>query len=143
MNVPRLSWNISAISRPISNCVCVCACLSNTLCVRFNSSPETSFEGYPFHVTMRVTYCLKESSFNISVHAEVTGDTLSAPFAVGWHPYITFNDTTVNRSRLSIPPNIQLIFNDNMIPVGSEVSNGSLAGLYFVCTCFRALCLDP
>ncbi len=46
----------------------------------------TEEEGYPFSMTVRVTYLLAAGVFQLRIETVNTGDT-AAPLTVGWHPY--------------------------------------------------------
>ena len=73
--------------------------------------------GYPFQIDLEVTFILTQSA--LEVHARVTNLGGSAPFAMGFHPYLL----TGHKFELSASFTGRTIQNQRMLPIGIESIN--------------------
>lgn len=103
--------------------------------------------GYPFELTLAVTYTLREDAIAIVAQASNSG-TQSAPFAFGFHPWIYPGAATVDEAQLLIPAQTWFPVDDRLIPVTERPFNsGSFIptdhepdeASCIVCKDFRAL----
>ncbi len=72
--------------------------------------------GYPFALSVSLTYMLSEAGLETSFEIENTGDK-PAPVAAGFHPYFTVNSALINTDTLHVPFGSYLEFKD-LIPTG-------------------------
>lgn len=103
--------------------------------------------GYPFELTLTVTYTLREDAIAIVAHASNSG-TQSAPFAFGFHPWIHPGAATVDEAQLLIPAQTWFPVDDRLIPIEERPFNsgsfiptdhGPDEASCIVCKDFRAL----
>lgn len=62
----------------------------NPILVLKTTINKGEFPGYPFDITFTVKYTLTNSDFTMDFTIENPGS-VDAPYALGWHPYFTFN----------------------------------------------------
>lgn len=82
-------------------------------------------DGYPFLVDVEVDYSLSDAGLTVSAVAANRG-TVSAPFGIGFHPYLVLTDGPVDRWTLTVPAGRRLITDDNGIPSSSEAVDGTV-----------------
>lgn len=78
--------------------------------------------GYPFELTLTVTYTLREDAVAIVAHASNSG-TQSAPFAFGFHPWIHPGAATVDEAQLLTPAQTWFTVDDRLIPIEERPFN--------------------
>ena len=78
--------------------------------------PETH-PGYPYALSVRVTYHLSQNGLQTSFTVENTGSA-PAPVAAGFHPYFTAGSALINTSTLQLPFSGYLEFDETLIPTG-------------------------
>ena len=88
--------------------------------------------GYPFDVTVTVTYTLDDDGLRIRLAARNDGDT-NAPWALAIHPWLDngFNgygdeiDGHNAQCTLQVPADTHVTVDDNLIPTGTEPVDGT------------------
>ena len=82
--------------------------------------------GYPFHLSLTVSYSLSEDGIRISARAQNDGAE-PAPFGFGFHPWIHPGAEKVNDSQLAIPAQTWFETDERLIPVDNRpFDDGSL-----------------
>ena len=81
-------------------------------------------EGYPFTLSVRVTYALGERGIRCEVELENLGES-DAPVALGAHPFVCVGDTPVRSLTLSSPLSSRVIVDERLLPIGEESVEGS------------------
>jgi len=77
--------------------------------------------GYPYSVSLRVEYRLGRDGLSVSSVATNTG-TETAPFGLGFHPYVRAGAGAIDSSVLSLPATERLVLDDRGLPTGDERS---------------------
>jgi aldose 1-epimerase len=80
--------------------------------------------GYPWAVDLHVLYDLSADGLTVTQ----TATNLSpapAPYASGAHPYLRVGSSGVDAWELTVPASSRLLFDEQMIPVGSEPVDGT------------------
>ena len=72
--------------------------------------------GYPFDVTVRVRYQLRDDDLTVSLAADNDGSE-AAPFGVGMHPYFRCG-ADADGTELRLPVRSKLTLDDNVLPTG-------------------------
>ena len=73
--------------------------------------------GYPFALSVSLTYALSETGLATEFEIENTGDR-PAPVAAGFHPYFTVGSALIDGDTLGVPFASCLEFDDALIPTG-------------------------
>jgi len=73
--------------------------------------------GYPFALSVSLTYALTDHGLETSFEIENTGDR-PAPVAAGFHPYFTVGSPLIDTDTLQVPFASYLEFDDALIPTG-------------------------
>ncbi len=73
--------------------------------------------GYPFDLSVSVTYALSGTGLTTAFEIENTGDK-PAPVAAGFHPYFTAGSSLINTDTLHVPFASYLEF-ENLLPTGA------------------------
>ena len=74
---------------------------------------------YPWWWRLDVTYTVEPGSLTVSTTFENLDD-VTAPFAIGFHPYLAAGPRGVDASRVAIPAARHIVANERMLPIGSE-----------------------
>jgi aldose 1-epimerase len=81
---------------------------------------EGNYPGFPFPFNFQLTYELHASGhFFIRFGIKNTGEH-QMPFAIGWHPYFTFQDADLSDLEISFSPQSKFISDSQMIPLREE-----------------------
>ena len=102
-------------------------------------------EGYPFALTVRVTYHLDDNGLACAFDIINNGDT-PAPVSAGFHPYFTAGTTLIDPDTLTLPFESYLEYAEmlptgNVLPVAGspyDFRTGGLVGDTVFNTCFLA-----
>lgn len=78
-------------------------------------------EGYPFVLSLQITYSVGENRLEIQTTACNSGST-PLPYGTGYHPYLTVGTQTINKSLLRLPARSYFPTNERFIPQGRLVS---------------------
>ncbi len=78
---------------------------------------EYEAKGFPFGLTINVTYSLSGKGLMCSAEILNMGDE-AAPFGLGFHPYFSINGAKVDEMFLQIPANKMVEFAPNLKPTG-------------------------
>ncbi len=79
---------------------------------------ETKDEpGYPFSVSIRISYKIDENSFTLALEITNQGK-CKAPAALGWHPYFFLPGTSPDNLLLQIPAGRYLEVDEKLLPTG-------------------------
>ena len=73
--------------------------------------------GYPFSITVHVTYSLDLQGLSCAFSVRNVGGT-AAPVGVGFHPYFTVGTESVDEAETKIPATGFLEFNEQLAPTG-------------------------
>ncbi len=79
------------------------------------------YPGYPFALSVSLTYALSETGLTVAVEIENTGTT-PAPVAAGFHPYFALGPALIDGDTLHVPFDSYLEFDDALIPTGKVLS---------------------
>ncbi|MEO5968389.1 MAG: hypothetical protein ABIQ95_00555 [Bdellovibrionia bacterium] len=86
--------------------------------VAFSFRIEPSlFHGYPFSLTFQIVYALTELGLKTTYRIQNHSDK-SAPVGIGFHPYFTVGNSTIDETSLQIPASKVLEFNSGLLPTG-------------------------
>ena len=81
--------------------------------------------GYPFQLETVVTYTLTDEGLGVTTRSVNVGDVV-CPYAVGFHPYGSAGGAAaVDECTLSIDASRRLHLDEGLIPVGSELVEGT------------------
>ncbi len=84
-------------------------------------TPETA-RGYPFHLSVRITYRLRFDRFFLEMEVRNTGGG-AAPLAFGWHPYFHLPASqTIDRYHLLVPSDYYVEVDSTLLPTGRTPS---------------------
>jgi len=86
--------------------------------------------GYPFSLALAVTYVLSERGLTCEMALTNIGE-LTAPVALGAHPYLTIGNAPIRSLTIEAPVVSHLITDGQMIPVGEEAISGSGVDISF------------
>jgi aldose 1-epimerase len=84
---------------------------------------EYAARGYPFSLTIRVTYRLESTGLSCGF-AVLNGGATSAPVGVGFHPYFTVGTAAIDDAEARIPAGGYLEFDDRLAPTGRILPTG-------------------
>ncbi|MHB1538984.1 MAG: aldose 1-epimerase family protein [Solirubrobacteraceae bacterium] len=76
-------------------------------------------EGYPFALSLSVSYSLDEDGLTVATTARNVGQE-PAPYGAGAHPYLTVGADTIDECLLRAPVERRLLTDERMIPIGVE-----------------------
>lgn len=97
---------------------------ADTSCVAFDVGLDAEtygHRGYPFSLSLRVTYALDREGLSCSFVVQNVGGQ-AAPVGVGFHPYFTAGTDLVDDAEAKIPGAAYLEFNERLVPTGTIVS---------------------
>eukprot|EP01122_Echinamoeba_exundans_P015782 TRINITY_DN7681_c0_g1_i1.p1 TRINITY_DN7681_c0_g1~~TRINITY_DN7681_c0_g1_i1.p1 ORF type:complete len:336 (-),score=33.64 TRINITY_DN7681_c0_g1_i1:211-1218(-) len=97
--------------------------VSVTLCHSFNAVNSPACPGYPFQVTVEITYTVSHDGFTVTTTGSVFSETHEAPFSCGWHPYFSLDGGALNW-RINLAGGKDAVVNDRMIPTGVRDFSG-------------------
>ncbi len=105
--------------------------------------------GYPFTLRLAIEYRIGRDGLVVTATAENTGSG-NLPFGIGFHPYLTLGNDSVDSWRLTVPASSRLMSDQRGLPVrkgpvgGSEFdfSRGRLVGVTRLDTAFCDLKRD-
>lgn len=80
--------------------------------------------GYPFPLHTRVTYMLTDAGLGVTVTTTNLGD-LTAPYGIGFHPWLSPGDATVDECTLRLDADSRVTVDDRLLPTGTEPVAGS------------------
>lgn len=122
----------------------IAECAEASLTLRTEIEPS---QGYPFRISLIVSYTLDEGEIRIAAHSRNRG-TEPAPFGFGFHPWIHPGAATIDEAQLVIAAQTWFSVDDRLIPVDERrFDPGSLIpadhdqdeASCLVCKDFRAL----
>ncbi|MGY4645687.1 aldose 1-epimerase family protein [Cellulomonas sp. URHB0016] len=79
--------------------------------------------GYPWPLRLRVTYSLGDGGLTVHVAATNLGTT-AAPYGIGFHPWLSPGDATVDECTLRVDATRRVTVDDRLLPVGDEPAAG-------------------
>lgn len=88
----------------------------SSVCLDYRLYPQP---GYPFQLLVEVEYSLGPSGLVVTTRATGEG-AWSAPFGIGFHPYLSAGRDRADGARLALPARSRLILDDRALPIGSE-----------------------
>jgi galactose mutarotase-like enzyme len=103
--------------------------------------------GYPYSISLRVEYRLARDGLTVSSVATNTG-TETAPFGLGFHPYVRAGSGSIDTSVLRLPASERLVLDDRGLPTGDvrpvagtefDFTRGRIIGATRLDTAYRAL----
>ena len=90
--------------------------------------------GYPWRLSLTVEYRLGRDGLSVTTEARNTGAN-TAPFGLGFHPYLSVGTPTIDTARLLVPALRRLVSDDRGLPT----SESEVAGSEFDFTKYRRL----
>ncbi|MGH2914515.1 MAG: aldose 1-epimerase family protein [Solirubrobacteraceae bacterium] len=81
-------------------------------------------EGYPFGLSLALTYALDDGGLSVRLRATNVGDD-PCPFGAGAHPYLTAGTETIDPCTLRAPGAVWMTTDERQIPTGREPVGGS------------------
>lgn len=75
--------------------------------------------GYPFKISLEITFQFSGSELNIILTAKNKGKTI-APFGCGWHPYFKTNENVIDNLILELDSEKTVLIDENFIPLENE-----------------------
>jgi aldose 1-epimerase len=106
--------------------------------------------GYPYSVSLRVEYRLGRDGLSVSSVATNTG-TETAPFGLGFHPYVRAAAGPIDGCVLRLPASERLVLDARGLPTGDarpvtgtefDFTNGRIIGATRLDTAYRSLARD-
>ena len=80
--------------------------------------------GYPFALRLGIQYSVAPDEVEVRTHA-VNAGTTAAPYAVGFHPYVSVGATSIDGSSLDVPAGTWLPTDERQIPTGRRAVDGT------------------
>jgi len=75
--------------------------------------------GYPWSLRLRVTYTLGDTGLTVHVAATNLGRS-TAPYGIGFHPWLSPGDATVDECTLQVDATHRVTVDDRLLPTGDE-----------------------
>jgi aldose 1-epimerase len=75
--------------------------------------------GYPFFVDTTVDYRLGPDGLRVTTTSRNVGD-LACPYAVGFHPWLSSGEATLDECTLSLDATHRFVTDDRLLPIGEE-----------------------
>lgn len=79
--------------------------------------------GYPWSVQLAVVYTLDDDGLRVEVTATNVDDT-AAPYGIGFHPWLSPGDATVDECTLQVDADVHVTVDDRLLPTGTEPVSG-------------------
>ena len=79
---------------------------------------------YPWWLEIQIEYRLTKSGLSVEVVASTPGEE-TAPFGIGFHPYLSTGRHDLDGCRIMVPASVVLPVDDRMIPEGQHDVTGS------------------
>ncbi len=79
---------------------------------------------YPWWLEIQIEYRLSRSGLSVEVTASTPGKE-TAPFGIGFHPYLSTNRQHLDGCRIMVPASTVLVIDDRMIPADQHDVTGS------------------
>ena len=79
---------------------------------------------YPWRIELRVEYRLSPAGLTVSTEVTNLTDT-TAPFGLGFHPYLTVGTAAVDAALLRVPARRRLLADDRGLPIGDVAVSGT------------------
>ena len=79
---------------------------------------------YPWWLEMQIEYRLNRSGLSVEMAASTPGEE-TAPFGIGFHPYLSTDRHDLDGCRIMLPASMVLLVDDRMIPEGRHDVTGS------------------
>lgn len=79
--------------------------------------------GYPFALVARVTYALSDAGLRVTARTTNVGTT-DAPYGVGFHPWLSPGDASVDECTLRLDARTRVTTDDRLLPTGTEPAAG-------------------
>jgi aldose 1-epimerase len=89
-----------------------------TMAVRLHPTP-----GYPFRLALSVEYRLGRDGLSVAA-AATNADRVTAPFGIGFHPYLAVSGT-IDAASLAVPARRRLVTDDRGLPTASAPVAGT------------------
>lgn len=80
--------------------------------------------GYPFYLDTTVDYRLAAEGLRVTTTSRNVGDR-ACPYAVGFHPWLSSGDATLDQCTVSLDATHRFITDDRLLPVGEESVAGT------------------
>ena len=80
--------------------------------------------GYPWRLSLTIEYRLGREGLVVTTEARNTGEN-TAPFGLGFHPYLTVGTPTIDSARLLVPARRRLVTDQRGLPTGEAEVKGS------------------
>nr|WP_210728513.1 aldose 1-epimerase family protein [Cellulomonas septica] len=80
--------------------------------------------GYPWSVHLAVAYTLDDDGLRIEVTA-TNVDATAAPYGIGFHPWLSPGDATVDACTLQVDADVHVTVDDRLLPTGTEPVSGT------------------
>jgi len=91
----------------------------NEAIVKLKKLYESDTNAYPFSFSVVITYQLSAIDNELKVHTEVCNKSdCSIPMAYGFHPYLKFNDSSIDDLTITFNASAKVILDDYAIPTG-------------------------
>ena len=105
---------------------------------------------YPWRLELEIEYRLEEEGLEVSTRVR-NGSDAACPFGIGFHPYLTLGETSVDTASLTVPAERHLLSDERGLPAGEEPVAGTAydfrnahpIGDTRLDTAFTALTADP
>ena len=105
---------------------------------------------YPWRLELEIEYRLEEEGLEVSTRAR-NGSDAACPFGIGFHPYLTLGEPSVDTALLTVPAERRLLSDERGLPTGEEpvagtgydFRNARPIGDTRLDTAFAALTTDP
>lgn len=96
-----LPWRLEAHAQNVVTAVC----------------PVRPTPGYPFRLELQIEYHLGRDGLTVTTTARNPG-TVTLPFGLGFHPYLTVGTELIDSASLSLPATRQLLLDSRGLPTG-------------------------
>ncbi|HYJ60046.1 MAG TPA: aldose 1-epimerase family protein [Actinomycetota bacterium] len=80
--------------------------------------------GYPWRIDLAIRYALVPTGLEVTFDA-TNRSASTAPFGVGFHPYVRAGGGTIDGARLTVPAATRLLTDERALPVGTQPVEGT------------------